>query len=208
MLLRQAHNIYLFIVIIVWCVIDLQILQMKVNNIPLRTIELFVPIQSDPFSYKTEQQFSWWVVFPSCASWWHNDKMTWWHNDMTTWWLPFTSLLCLASSCLLLPRWNKLITILWNLNSILKFLQQEEDIYPYTFQIRRNPNLSSLFFNLTQAMRTLASRKREIWPFEEEIWQQHIFILWSGHWKKRQRFTTINRMKLSEEDVSNRHCNG
>ena len=120
---------------------------------------------------------------------------------MTTWWLPFTSLLCLASSCLLLPRWNKLITILWNLNSILKFLQQEEDIYPYTFQIRRNPNLSSLFFNLTQAMRTLASRKREIWPFEEEIWQQqqHIFILWSGHWKKRQRFTTINRMKLPKK---------
>ena len=61
---------------------------MKVNNIPLRSIELFVPIQSDPFSYKTEQQFSRWVVFPSCASWWHNDKMTWWHNDMTTWWLP------------------------------------------------------------------------------------------------------------------------
>ena len=83
-------------------------------------------------------------------------------------------------------------------------------IYPYTFQIRRNPNLSSLFFNLTQAMRTLASRKREIWPFEEEIWQQQqrIFILWSGHWKKRQRFTTIKRMKLPEEDVSNRHCNG
>ena len=200
MLLRQAHNIYLFIVIIVLMCYRPSNPPNESKQYSLGTIELFVPIQSDPFSYKTEQKFSRWLVFPSFASWWHNDKMTWWHNDMTTWWLPFTSLLCLASSCLLLPRWNKLITILWNLNSILKFLQQEEDIYPYTFQIRRNPNLSSLFFNLTQAMRTLASRKREIWPFEEEIWQQqqHIFILWSGHWKKRQRFTTINRMKLPE----------
>ena len=100
-------------------------------------------------------------------------------------------------------QFSEILTQYWNSCS-------KKRIYPYAFQIRRNPNLSSLFFNLTQAMRTLASRKREIWPFEEEIWQQqqHIFILWSGHWKKRQRFTTINRMKLPEEDVSNRHYNG
>ena len=102
-------------------------------------------------------------------------------------------------------QFSEILTQYWNSCSKKRIYILFET---YTFQIRRNPNLSSLPFNLTQAMRTLASRKREIWPFEEEIWQQHIFILWSGHWKKRQRFTTINRMKLSEEDVSNRHCNG